>query len=192
MTQTREEQHSSQPAMLHGLNLVDSTPIVSDLVTDLQQKSILLVAGPYEGAYLNLYRIDQEIHYWRTVEKLSFTQLSAMSHETLAYPEGHQGQCEAIRTLVLDTFFILRPEENSNQSDQKPDTAISLSTVREINKALRAHFERTGGKVCCLSHERAGIMQVFHARQPRGDSLKVAGGNGYWITPLEVWVEQSR
>jgi hypothetical protein len=152
----------------------------------------LFVIGPYEGAYLSLHRSDQEIHYWRTAEKLSFTQLSVMPQKTLAFPEDYQGQCEAIRTLVLDTFFVLRPEQNSNQSEQKPEGAISLITVREINRAIRAHFGRTGGRVCCLSHERAGIMQVFHAKQPRGDSLKVAGSNGYWITPSEVWVEQSR
>jgi hypothetical protein len=192
MTQTHEEHHSSPPYMPYGLNLVDSTPIVSDLVTDLQQERLLLVAGPYEGTYLSLHRSGQEIHYWQTAEKLPFTQLSAMPHKTLAYPEGFQSQCEAIRTLVLDTFFVLCPAQNSDQSEQKPNNAISLSTVREINRACRAHFERTGGKVCCLSQERAGIMQVFHTKQPRGDSLKVASSDGYWITPREVWVEQPR
>jgi hypothetical protein len=108
--------------MPNGLRLVDGTTVVADLVTDLQREMILLVIGPYEGAYLSLYRNGRELYYWRTTERLSYKQLSAMPHQhrTLAYPEDYQGQCEAIRTLVLYTFFALCVDEEGTLDNLKP------------------------------------------------------------------------
>ena len=186
-----EENNTTKAYMPSGLRLVDGTTVVSDLVADLQREMILFVIGPYEGVYLSLYRTGREICYWRTTEKLSYKQLSATPHQhrTLAYPADRQGQCEAIRTLVLDTFFAPPAAEGDTPGNHKPAGAVSLTTVREINRAIRAHFARTGGRVSCFCEGSAAGMQVFHAKQPRGGSLQVAGADGHWITPREVWLE---
>lgn len=176
--------------MPNGLKLVDGTTVVSDLVCDLQREMTLFVIGPYEGTYLSLYRNNQEIFSWHTTELLSYKQLTAIPHQhrTLAYPQDHQQQCEVIRTLILNTFFALGAGETTS-SDQKPAGAVSLATVREINRAIRAHAVRTGGRVCCSREGSPGVVRVFNAKQPRGDSLKVAGSDGHWFTPGDVWVE---
>jgi hypothetical protein len=186
-----EERKTTKVYMPNGLRLVDGTTVVSDLVTDLQREMILFVAGPNEGVYLSLYRNGRELCYWRTTEKLSYKQLSATPHQhrMLVYPEDRQGQYEVVRTLILDSFFVPPTAEDGPPGDQKPAGAVSLTTVREINRALRAYAARTGGRVCCFREGSPGVVQVFHAKQPRGDSLKVTGSNGHWFTPEEVWVE---
>jgi hypothetical protein len=107
-----EESKATSAYMPNGLNLVNGTTVVLDLVADLQQEMILLVAGPYEGVYLSLYRNGRKLCCWRTTERLSYKHLSAMPHQhrTLDYPQDHQEQCKTIRTLVLDTFFALPAE----------------------------------------------------------------------------------
>ncbi len=148
---TQKDGDTAVAYLPHGLSLVDGTTVVSDLVRDLQREMILFVIGPYEEAYLSLYRNNQEIFYWHTTEQLSYKQLSAIPHQhrTPAYPQDHQQQCESIRTLILNTFFALGAGKDT-LGDQKPAGAVSLTTVREINRAIRAHDARTGGRVCCL------------------------------------------
>jgi hypothetical protein len=190
MTQRDGSTTTTVAYLPQGLSLVNDTTVVTDLVRNLQREMILFVIGPYEETYLSLYRNNQEIFYWQTTEQLSYKQLTARpyQHRTLAYPQDYQQQCESIRTLILNTFFALGAGKDT-LGDQKPAGAVSLTTVREINKAIRAHGTRTGGRVCCLCEGSAGVIQVFHAKQPRGASLQVAGSNGYWFTPGEVWVE---
>ncbi len=189
---TCEAQASSKAYSLAGLNLVDTTSVVADLVADLQREMTLFVLGPYEGRYLSLYRNGQLMYYWTTTEQLSYEELSAMPQQrrTLTYPGSYQEQHMAVRRLVLDTFFTFATEQNSSPAElQIPEGSTPLVTVREINSALRAHSAHTGGKVYCLNQQRDRVMQVFHAKQPRGDSIKVAGSNGHWITPAAIWVE---
>jgi hypothetical protein len=190
---TCEAQASSKMYTLAGLNLVDGTSVVADLVADLQHETTLLVLGPYEDLYLSLYRRGQSMYYWVTTEQLTYKELSAMpqQRQTLAYPGDHQEQYMAVRRLMLDTFFTLATEQKSSPEElQIPADSTPLVTVREINSALRAHSEHTGGKVYCLNQQRDRVIRVFHAKQPRGDSIKVAGSDGHWITPAAIWVEQ--
>ena len=160
-----EESKATSAYMPNGLSLVNGTTVVSDLVADLQREMILFVIGPYEGAYLSLYRNGRALYYWRTTERLSYKQLSAMPHQhrMLPYPQDHQGQCEAIRTLVLDTFFALPAAPEDTQHNLKPPGAVSFTTVREVNRALRAHVAHTGGRVNALrflTHFRSCILIV--------------------------------
>jgi hypothetical protein len=113
----RDESQPPQAYMPNGLRLVNGTTVVPDLVRDLQRPMTLFVIGPYEGAYLSLYRGiyhgENEpctLLYWRTMKQLSYVQLSAMPHQTLDYPQNHQQQCEVIKTLILDTFFAVPAE----------------------------------------------------------------------------------
>jgi hypothetical protein len=73
--------------------------------------------------------------------------------------------------------------------NQKPQNAIPLIGVRQMNQALRAEFHNHAGKVYCL--QNGIIVRVFHAKQPRNGQLQVAGSNGFWFTPDPegVWVE---
>lgn len=109
-----DESNPPQAYLPNGLRLVNGTTVVPDLVRDLQRPMTLFVIGPYEGAYLSLYRGMYHgesktctLLYWRTMKHLSYAQLSAMPHQTLDYPDDYQQQCEVIRTLVLYTFFAL-------------------------------------------------------------------------------------
>jgi hypothetical protein len=72
-------------------------------------------------------------------------------------------------------------------SDQNPPDAISLYTVRAINKALRANREGNGGKVFCL--QEGNKVRIYHAKQPKNGALQVAKSDGLWFHPGEVWVE---
>lgn len=123
------KEHQTTSAYLPtGLNLVNGTTIVADLVADLQRELILFVVGPYDGVSLSFYREGQTIFSWRTTERLSSQQLSATAplHQTLTYPLDHQEQCEVIRTLLLETFFALPVAEEGERYQTAPPETVFL------------------------------------------------------------------
>ena len=67
----------------------------------------------------------------------------------------------------------------------QPAGSVLLTSVREINGALRGN---KGDQVRCAYQGKVG--RVYHAKKPqKSDRLLVAGSDGHWFPPEEVWLE---
>lgn len=125
-------------------------------------------------------------HAWRATLFPDYVTLSKWSGKIWGYwGSAPQGQWDLWQQLAQRESLPEVGWSMQEWQSLRPAGSVLLTSVREINGALRAN---NGGQVRCAYQGK--VVRVYHAKKPQqSDSLLVAGSDGHWFPSEEVWLE---